>query len=89
MNKSISFVLFEKIAGGTEMDFKRLEQLGDELRGIGHRRRELVEKIYQEVQEGDSNTSKELYEELSHVSDQAIGIIQQQKQMVDEVVGRM
>jgi hypothetical protein len=71
------------------MDFDKLELLGDQLRGIGHRRRELVEKIYQEVQEGDSNTSKELYEELSSVSDQAIEIIEQQKQMVDEAVDRL
>jgi hypothetical protein len=68
------------------MDFKKLEQLGDELRGIGHRRRELVEEIYQEVQEGDSQSSKQLYQELSSVSDQAIEIIQQQKQIVDDAV---
>lgn len=71
------------------MDFEKLEQLGDELRGMGHKRRELVEKIYQEVQEGDSQTSKELYEELSSVSDQAISIMQKQKQIVDDAVGRM
>jgi hypothetical protein len=71
------------------MDFNKLEQLGDELRGIGHRRRELVEKIYKEVQEGDSQTSKELYHELSRVSDQAIGIIEQQKQIVDNSVARL
>ncbi|WP_246145596.1 hypothetical protein [Bacillus rubiinfantis] len=72
-----------------KIDFKKLEQLGDELRGIGHKRRELVEKIYQEVQEGDSQSSKELYQELSQVSNQAIEIIQQQKHMIDDAVGRL
>lgn len=71
------------------MDFNQLEQLGDELRGIGHKRRQLVEKIYQEVQEGDQQSSQELYEELSSISDQAIGIIQHQKQLFDQEVSRM
>jgi hypothetical protein len=68
------------------MDLEKLEQLGDELRGVGHRRRKLVEQVYQEIQEGDSQASKELYEELSKVSDKAIGIIQEQKQIFDDVV---
>lgn len=66
------------------MDLEKLEQLGDELRGVGHRRRKLVEQVYQEMQEGDRQTSKELYEELSKVSDKAIGIIEEQKQIFDE-----
>lgn len=68
------------------MDIEKLEQLGDELRGVGHRRRKLVEQVYQEIKEGDLETSKELYEELSRVSDKAIGIIEQQKQLFDEEV---
>jgi hypothetical protein len=71
------------------VNFKQLEQLGDQLRGIGHKRRQLVEQICQEVQEGDQQASKELYEELSSISDQAIGIIQHQKQLFDEEVSRM
>lgn len=71
------------------MDFKKLEQLGDELRGMGHRRRELVEQIYQEVQEGDSQTSQKLYQELSSVSEQAIEIIKQQKQIFDDAIERL
>jgi hypothetical protein len=71
------------------MDFNQLEKLGDELRGIGHKRRELVEQIYQEVQEGDQQSSKELYRELSSISDKAIGIIQHQKNLFDQEVSRM
>lgn len=71
------------------MNFDQLEQLGDELRGIGHKRRQLVEKIYQEVNEGDQSSSKDLYQELSSISDQAIGIIQHQKQLFDQEVNRM
>lgn len=71
------------------MNYNQLEQLGDELRGIGHRRRELVERIYQEVKEGDHQSSKSLYQELSQISDQAIDIISHQKQLFDEEVSRM
>jgi hypothetical protein len=72
-----------------EMDFRQIEQLGDELRSIGHRRRELVQQIYQEVNEGDQQTSIQLYQELSSVSDKAIGIMQRQKQIFDEELGKM
>lgn len=63
------------------MDRNQLERLGDELREIGHRRRELAEQIFNEVQDGDNHSSKELYRELSNISDQAINIITHQKQM--------
>lgn len=71
------------------MNHQQLEQLGDKLRGIGHRRRELVEQIFQEVKEGDQETSKELYEELSNISDKAIEIMEKQKQMFDDEVSKM
>lgn len=71
------------------MDQEQLEQLGDQLRRVGHRRRELVEQTYQEVREGDEHSSKELYLELSQVSDQAIQIIERQKEMFDEEVSRI
>jgi hypothetical protein len=71
------------------MDRNQLEQLGDELRGVGHRRRELAEQIFQEVQEGDNQASKDLYQELSHISDQAIDIMTRQKEMFDQEVQRL
>jgi hypothetical protein len=71
------------------MDRNQLEQLGDELRGIGHRRRELAEQIFQEVQEGDNQSSKSLYQELSHISDQAIDIMTRQKEMFDQEVQKL
>lgn len=70
------------------MDLEKLEQLGDELRGVGHRRRKLVEQVYQEIHEGDYQASKELYEELNKVSNKAIGIIEEQKQLFDEEIQR-
>ncbi len=57
------------------MDHRQLEKLGGELRGTGHKRRQLVEQIYQEMSEGDQETSKELYEQLSTISDKAIEIM--------------
>ncbi|WP_017755488.1 hypothetical protein [Calidifontibacillus oryziterrae] len=71
------------------MDRNKLEQLGDELRQLGHRRRELAEQIFQEVNEGDDQSSRELYKELSMISDQAIEIMTEQKQMFDQEVQKM
>ncbi|WP_071394590.1 hypothetical protein [Bacillus tuaregi] len=66
------------------MDRKQLEKLGDELREIGHRRRQLAEQIFEEVQEGDNRSSNALYQELSQISDQAIDIITKQKELFDQ-----
>lgn len=71
------------------MDYNQLEQLGDELREVGHKRRQLVEQIYREVTEGDEESSKDLFAELSHISDKAISIIERQKQLFDSEVKRM
>lgn len=71
------------------MDRQQLERLGDELREIGHRRRELAERVFQEVEEGDTNSSKELYEQFSATSNKAIEIIERQKEMFDEQLKRL
>ncbi|NLI90617.1 MAG: hypothetical protein GX434_00020 [Peptococcaceae bacterium] len=68
------------------MDYNQFQQLGDKLREIGHQRRELAEQVFAEVREGDNRASKDLYEQLSRVSDQAINIISQQKQILDQEV---
>lgn len=81
--------IFQKFHGGYDMDFRQIEQLGEDLREIGHKRRQLVEKIYQEVTEGDQQSSKELYQELSRVSDEAISIIERQKQIFDVQLEQM
>ncbi|WP_240689342.1 hypothetical protein [Ammoniphilus sp. YIM 78166] len=60
-----------------------LEDIGEALRGLGHHRRELVEKILSEVDQGDRSTSLALYKELSHVSDQAITLMKKQKDIID------
>ncbi|OCA87934.1 hypothetical protein A8F94_08885 [Bacillus sp. FJAT-27225] len=71
------------------MGFGKLEKLGDDLREAGHKRRQLVEQIYEEVNQGDSQASQQLYQELKDVSDQAIDIIERQKEIVDSELGKM
>lgn len=71
------------------MDRQKLEELGGELRAIGHKRRQLAEQIFQEVKDGDNHTSRQLYEQLSEISDQAIAIITEQKEMFDQEVQRL
>jgi hypothetical protein len=71
------------------LDLNQLEQLGEELRSVGHQRRRLVEQIVREVKEGDFQSSKDLYMKLSSISDQAIDIIDRQKKMIDNEVQKM
>lgn len=71
------------------MDRQQFERLGEELRQMGHRRRQLAEQIFQEVKEGDNSISKQLYQELSNVSDQAINIMMRQKELFDQEVQRL
>jgi aspartate/glutamate racemase len=71
------------------MDRNQLEQLGDELRGIGHRRHELAKRIFEEVKEGDNQSSKDLYRELISISDKAIEVITRQKEMFSDEIQKM
>lgn len=68
------------------MNHEQFEQLGDKLREIGHQRRELAEQVLTQVHQSDNRAAKDLYEKLSRVSDQAITIISQQKEMLDQEV---
>lgn len=71
------------------MDYNQFEELGDKLREIGHQRRELAEKVFSEVRTGEKNASKDLLDQLSKVSDEAINIISQQKQILDQEVNKI
>jgi hypothetical protein len=71
------------------MDLNQLENLGEELRSVGHKRRQLVEQIVEEVNERDIEASKDLYKELINISDQAIEIIDRQKQLIDDEVQKL
>lgn len=66
------------------MDRHQLEQLGSQLREIGHKRRELAHQVFHEVQEDDSQSAKKLFRELSEISDQAISIMMKQKEIFDQ-----
>jgi hypothetical protein len=70
------------------VDIRQLEQLGDQLRGIGHRRRELVEMVSGAVGEGERGDAGALYEELSDVTSQAIDLMERQRRIIAEEVAR-
>jgi len=71
------------------MDRHELERLGDQLHGIGHRRRELAQKVLTEAKEGDPRKSRELYQELVDVTSQAIDLMQQQRDILRKEIVRM
>lgn len=66
------------------MDKQQLINLGEQLRGIGHRRRELAERVYAEASEGATLESLALYRELSDVTSQAIDLMQKQREMLEK-----
>jgi hypothetical protein len=71
------------------MDKQELINLGEQLRGIGHRRRELAERVFAETADGDARDSKQLYQELASVTDQAISLMRRQKEILEDEVSRL
>lgn len=71
------------------MDREQLERLGDQLHGIGHRRRELAQRVLSEANEGDPLRSRELYQELSDVTGQAIELMQRQRDILRKEIGKI
>lgn len=70
------------------MDRHELERLGDHLHGIGHRRRELAQRVLEEASDGPRR-SRELYQELADVTTQAIDLMQQQRDILRKEIGRI
>lgn len=70
------------------MNRRELSELGEQLRGIGHRRRKLAERVLAEAHEGDTEESKELYQELAFVTTQAIELMQRQRDILQQAVNR-
>ncbi len=71
------------------MDVKELINLGGELRGIGHRRHQLAERVSRGANEGDSSESRELYEELESVTSQAISLMEKQRDILRQEMNRL
>ncbi len=65
------------------MGWDRLEQIGEELRRLGHERREVVEQIMSGA-EADPREARELYENLDEISGEAIALLQKQRALVRE-----
>ena len=73
---------------GEKMDKQELIRLGEQLHGIGHRRRELAERVYAEAAEGNTETSRQLYRELADVTTRAIDLMQQQRDILEKEIGQ-
>jgi len=65
------------------VSWDRLEHIGEELRRIGHERREVVQQIMSAA-ETDSTEARQLYEALEELSGEAIQLLQQQRALVRE-----
>ncbi len=71
------------------MDKQELIRLGEQLHGIGHRRRELAERVYTEATEGDTQKSRQLYQELADVTTRAIDLMQRQRDILEKEIGQL
>lgn len=65
------------------MDNKQLDQIGDELRRLGHERREAVERIAALAETG-SGAAQKLYGDLDDISRRAIGLMEHQRSLIRE-----
>lgn len=64
-----------------------LENLGDQLRDLGHRRRELAGRVFEEAESGDLASSQSSYRQLDEVTGQAVSLMQRQLQELGGRVG--
>jgi hypothetical protein len=67
------------------MDHQKLEEIGEMLRSLGHERREAVEAI---VAAGPAVAgADDLYRALDRISEQAIGLMEVQREMIRAEIG--
>jgi hypothetical protein len=65
-----------------------LIDLGEQLRGVGHRRRELAERVYSAASEGQHAGAGPLFDEFDHVTSQAIELMEKQRDILAREYGR-
>lgn len=71
------------------MDHRHLEEIGENLRRLGHDRREVVQRIVASA-EGGASKAGSLYQELDQISEQAIGLMERQRKLIrEELTGHM
>ena len=68
------------------MDHRELEEIGENLRSLGHERREVVQQIMSSVDGGSPEVGK-LYRELDEISERAIGLMERQRNVIRQELG--
>jgi hypothetical protein len=63
------------------VEHQHLERVGEELRRLGHERRQVVEQIMQHAAAG-SPEARRLYEELDEISGRAIDLLEHQRALI-------
>lgn len=64
------------------MDHKQLERIGDELRRLGHERREAVERIVSSAETGSTEAGRKLYGDLDKISERAMSLMEHQRSLI-------
>lgn len=70
------------------MEHENLERIGEQLRHLGHERREVVERIVSEVKEGDDPEARALYQRLDQISEQCMHLLTEQRTLIQGQLGR-
>jgi len=68
------------------MDRHELDNLGEELRNLGHRRRELVMRVAKELKDDNAADAQSLCQELTDATDEAISLMQHQLESIGDEV---
>lgn len=71
------------------MDKKELTRIGDRLRQLGHERREVVQRIMSEARSGEADEAGDLYQQLDGISEQCMGLLAEQRKLVQEQLGQL
>lgn len=64
------------------MDRQKLIQIGEQLRSLGHDRREVVHEILDETAQGDVPDARRLYQELDRISESCIALMAEQRALI-------
>lgn len=69
---------------GDLSDRRGFESFGEQLRSIGHRRHELANRVFEQLESGGSTATQATYRELAEVTGQAISLMQHQLDSLGE-----
>lgn len=66
------------------MDHDKLEAIGEQLRSLGHDRREVVHEIMADTRQGEAGDARRLYRQLDRISEECIALMERQRALIND-----